>query len=1283
MTEAPSSGPETRAADAAPPDGSDPGNPSLGGSPLDGGRVEETGRSFFNTGLNWQSRVVVALVFAVSLGITLSSWTNYCDGRRLTFRNQFERNVDVLHDSITQRLALLQAGDKAGAGFWQNIAMAGRDDWQAYVGSLELSETALGFAKMEFIAPVHAPDIPAFIAAQRLRNRPDFVLSAETPAGGDAYVITDVAPVSEQASVLGLNIALQPTRRKVLEFSRDTGRTGLSEPISLHTQLSTGQDFLLVTPVYRRYFVLNSPEERRASFVGWIATGFHGGVMLHDAVSAAASFGVVVRVSMLPGGGAAGEAPAADALPLYVSDPAADPKAARFSSTRDIIVADRVWRMEAFSSPDVDARVLEGTTNVLGVDLAVAVLVTLGVYLLFVARQQSVLLADQALNRAGRAERRLSSMIDALPAMVYAREAKVGGKLHFFSYPMLRSFGYDPGAIGNDLQWWYNITHPEDFERIRETYMAAIAGDGRFSATYRVRDSSGQWRWVFDSSVVMPGEKDAEPEVVGVISDVTDRHLAAAALAESQNRYAQLSELTFEGVLLHDVKRFYDVNKSLERITGYSRDELMAMRPHHLLAPESWPVVDQGHALDAVTHSHLTAIRKDGTRYPVEVEARAIVIGGKRMRVAAFRDISTRWAAEQAVRDRDRLYRDMVSATSQGYWRLDPETGLTVEVNAALSALLGYPPEGLIGRSPINFADEASRGILENAFSVSTRTDHRVFEATLQHASGRWVICQFSATTTYSPDADLRDAVLPPVPTAIFAFVTDVTADRERLNEIQRLQFRLHRILQSAAEGVCGLDAGGRITFLNAAAERLIGWSEEEALGRVWRELVGRPDGVVDSSADQALNSGQEIEVDGEALLRKDGTTFFAKIGTAPLRDAGPAGDGETATTVVGAVVTFQDVTARLENQRLLAERENLFRQVFDSNTLIRFLLDPITLRFVDINEAGCRFYGYDREFMIGNHLSLITPAYSLETLRYDTERVLTRSTSFLQGRHRLANGDVRETEAYLSPVSFKDQVLIHTIIIDTTERDRLAEALQQKSALLERSNADLQQFAYVASHDLQEPLRMVSSYVQLLQRRYGGALDATGHEFIGFAVDGVRRMSRLILDLLEYSRVETRGGDFEEIDLGAVVQGAIANLSVRIDESRATVVVDGTPPTVRGDESQLLSLFQNLIGNALKYHAADRDPVVRVAWQRRQGMCEVSITDNGIGIGPEYHERIFQIFQRLHGIGEYEGTGIGLALSKRIVERHGGDIWVESEPGVGSVFHFTVPLAAVVVEPV
>ncbi|MFH1702438.1 MAG: ATP-binding protein [Nitrospirota bacterium] len=259
----------------------------------------------------------------------------------------------------------------------------------------------------------------------------------------------------------------------------------------------------------------------------------------------------------------------------------------------------------------------------------------------------------------------------------------------------------------------------------------------------------------------------------------------------------------------------------------------------------------------------------------------------------------------------------------------------------------------------------------------------------------------------------------------------------------------------------------------------------------------------------------------------------------------------------------------------------------------------------------------------------------------------------------------VQERTAELSKAN---EVLKNEIL----ERKRVEKEIKRYAADLKISNDELQQFAYVASHDLQEPLRMISSYLQLIEYRYKDKLDKDADEFIAYAVDGAKRLQALIDSLLEYSRVGTKGKSFELVDCGFILEQAIINLKVAIGESGALITRDPLP-TVMADSTQIVQLFQNLIGNAIKFRSKETLRV-HISAEIKENEWVFSLKDNGVGIESQYKERIFNIFQRLHG-REYSGTGIGLAICKRIAERHGGRIWVESEPGRGSTFYFTIPL--------
>ncbi|WP_121743241.1 ATP-binding protein [Natronorubrum halophilum] len=264
-------------------------------------------------------------------------------------------------------------------------------------------------------------------------------------------------------------------------------------------------------------------------------------------------------------------------------------------------------------------------------------------------------------------------------------------------------------------------------------------------------------------------------------------------------------------------------------------------------------------------------------------------------------------------------------------------------------------------------------------------------------------------------------------------------------------------------------------------------------------------------------------------------------------------------------------------------------------------------------------------------------------------------------------NGEVRWIEAPGQPVTVGDGAThMIGVVRDITDRKTFEQQLQS-------SNERLEQFAYVASHDLQEPLRMIISYLNLLEDRYSDELDDEAHEFIEYAVDGSERMQEMIRGLLAYSRLDTDAEPLGPTAAEAVVDDVLENLKLQIEEADADITV-GELPTVEADDNQLKQVFQNLVSNAIKYRG-DEKPRIEISASRNDGMCRFRVADNGIGMDPAYTDQIFEVFNRLHNTQEYSGTGIGLALCKRIVERHGGEIWVESEPGEGSTFSFTIPL--------
>jgi PAS domain S-box-containing protein len=508
-------------------------------------------------------------------------------------------------------------------------------------------------------------------------------------------------------------------------------------------------------------------------------------------------------------------------------------------------------------------------------------------------------------------------------------------------------------------------------------------------------------------------------------------------------------------------------------------------------------------------------------------------------------------------------------------------------------------------------------------------------------------------------------------------------ADRERLSEV----------LDSFQDACTVLDSELRFIYSNRASLRLIDRELQDVVGKHPWDVV--PEAPIHAAYRQVLASGEPATVEHQFAGR------FFESSISPLRD--------------GISVIAHDITSRRQADELTlrlarhaALRADVSAALADTRNIQRMLqgcceaavnhLGVAFARIWTVDEAGTTLLldasagmythldgGHARvpvgKFKIGLIAEEKLPHLTNDVLRDprvgNPEWAAQEGMVSFAGYPLVVDGTLIGVFAMFARAPLSDDTLsvlgsVADSIAQGTVRRRTEQELERRVQELARSNADLEQFAYVASHDLQEPLRMVSSYVQLIARRYKGKLDQDADEFIAFTVEGATRMQRLINDLLAYSRLGTRNGDAQDVELGSVLATVEANLTRAIEDGSA-VITHGALPRVVGNEQQLVQLLQNLISNAIKFHG-DRSPRVEISAKRDPAGWTIEVRDNGIGIAPEYFDRIFVIFQRLHPRDVYDGTGIGLAIAKRIVERHGGRIWVESKPGEGSAISFTLP---------
>jgi PAS domain S-box-containing protein len=535
---------------------------------------------------------------------------------------------------------------------------------------------------------------------------------------------------------------------------------------------------------------------------------------------------------------------------------------------------------------------------------------------------------------------------------------------------------------------------------------------------------------------------------------------------------------------------------------------------------------------------------------------------------------------------------------------------------------------------------------------------------------------------------------------------------------------RTQAILDGATDSIITINSAGKIESFNRAAERMFRYRAGDVIGRNVQILMPSPyrdehdqyiRNYLETAIAKIIGIGREV-----VGLRSDGSTFPMHLAVSEVK----LGDQRLFTGIVRDISQLKQTVEQLTEthhalearaHELEAARGTEFeirgnletaqqnslraeREAREQSARTQAILDGATDAIITISSAGLiesfngaaeRMFGYRASEVIGDNVKMLMPApYHAEHDQYLVNYLQTGISKIIGiGREVVglrADGTTFPMDLAVSEVRLGDRRLFTGIVRDITELKRAlqqlseahdeltrrAQKIEQFNLYLSRSNEDLKQFAYVASHDLQEPLRKVTAFCQLLQSEYNERLDENAREYIRFAVDGALRMKTLVTDLLAYSRVETQGKRLEPTDADEACDRAIENLAVAIKEAGAKVT-HGSLPTIVADREQLIRLFQNLVANAIKYRGHE-PPIVHISAEESDDEWLIRIRDNGIGIDSQYHTRIFVIFQRLHSRDEYPGTGIGLAVCKRIVERAGGRIWVESAAEIGSVFCFT-----------
>lgn len=838
-----------------------------------------------------------------------------------------------------------------------------------------------------------------------------------------------------------------------------------------------------------------------------------------------------------------------------------------------------------------------------------------------------------------------------------------------------RLFGLEPGTFEGTYEAFLERVHDEDVEGFEAVLSDAVPDREPFEVEGRIVRVDGETRWVKSRAEFVVTHES--PRYIGVVTDVTE--------LKDRERKIQEERAFLESTIdaLPDVFYAFDDtgtlslhNDRLETVTGYDVAEIQGMEPWEFVPDEERDVVRDAfkRVVEAGESAQVESqiLTKGGETIPYEFVGGPLrgTEGSVEGVVGIGRDVTERVEYERRLtklhETTQRLMqaedvetvgeivceasRNVLGLSAAGMVRYDEEVEGMVPIELTDGLV------DLLGREPDVFPEDSLPEIIlregdELVYHDIAELDLPEFDGDI--SEGLQFATPLDDRTMFGFTAETPGPVDQQILELARILAEQTTAALERIDRERELRMKT-RALDSAPVGITISDPDlddNPLIYVNDRYTEITGYSEAEATGRNCRYLQGEetnPEPVAQMRT--AIDEDRPVSV--EVLnYRKDGAPFWNNVKIAPVEDE----DG----TVTNYVGFQQDVTERKEYESELRETKRKLEAVLDTIQAAVFMKDTDS-RYLLMNQACRDLLGVDEDAaVVGTTDHELFPDDVAQQFREDDRKVFEREET------------VEIEEDVPTPDGTRPHLTRKSPVYDETGEPYALCAVSTDVSELKQREKELEQFAYAASHDLREPLRVISNYLQLLERRYGGKLDEDALEYVDYAVDASERMKDLIDGLLTYSRVGRRGGEFEPTDLNEVLSAAQSNLEIAIEQTDATIEADELP-IVRGDDDQLLTVFQNLLDNAIIY-AGDEPPEIEISVSEETDEWVVTVADEGIGIDPDQAHRAFEIFERLHD-DDADGTGMGLALCKKIVDRHGGTIWIDSVPGEGTAVNFTLP---------
>ena len=730
------------------------------------------------------------------------------------------------------------------------------------------------------------------------------------------------------------------------------------------------------------------------------------------------------------------------------------------------------------------------------------------------------------------------------------------------------------------------------------------------------------------------------------------------------------------GIYIVQEGNFLYVNPVFQQLTGYTEEELLGKYSLDLVHPEDGEMVKKKavenlkSASGSVPYEY-RLVKKNGEILRVLEEVTSINYGGKRATVGSFMDITARKELEEAIKYSEKRYRTILNEMQDGYFEVDLG-GYVIFANNAVCRDLGYSMEELIGMSYKNFTTEDDIESVFRAFNEVYRTgvSNKGFYSKSHRKDGGQGFYETSVSLLRNNKGEI---------VGFRCVGRDITERKQAEEKLRQSKERYRALFDSSVTGTLVVDAETmKVMVGNQAAVKIFGFSSAEEGAKVNLldfVLPEEKERVFKLIKKQLFEQDSRQAFDLPAVTKDGQKIWINATGARIMREGKLAG-----------LISFTDITERKKVEEALTQSEEKYRTILDEIGDAYFEVD-VKGNFTFVNDQMTQHLQYSKEELLGMNYRTFTVPEEIKNVYEAYNRVYRTGEPSLSFSHKVIrkDGTRRISNVSISPLRNVTGELygFRGISRDITaqkrleeEREALLQDIKRINQKLEEANKELQDFVYIASHDLREPLRKISSFGTLLQDSLKGKLNEDQQENFEFMIDGARRMQDMIDALLTYSRLTTKAKPLEWVDLNKVIEDLKKlELATMLDETRGTIHVPEPLPSVQADPSQMHQLFQNLIGNGLKFHKDEMLPEIIIrGYGVENNMIRIEVEDNGIGIDEKYHSQLFTMFKRLHSREQYEGTGIGLASCKKIVERHGGDIGIKPTLGKGSIFWFTLP---------